>query len=81
MEKEMQVKKPVDYISNRTKLVIISSLLFFSVAVITLAIILYSAYFFTVTFLKVSFRIIIAIIGILTYYILITEFIKFYIRR
>ena len=66
---------------ERLKLVITGSLLFFSMAVITFAIILYSTYFFREAFLRIAFRVVIILMGVLTYYLLITEFITYYLKR
>lgn len=80
MKKEVKELKK-DKSTERLKLVVTGSLLFFAITVITFAVILYSAYFFTISFLKIAFRIIIALIGILTYYLLILEFISYYSKK
>ena len=70
-----------DKSTERLKLVVTGSLLFFAITVITFAIIIYSAYFFTLSFLEMIFKIIIALMGILTYYLLIINFIGYYNKK
>lgn len=76
-EKGQEDYKPI----NTFRLVLTGTLLFFVVTVITFAIILYSVYFFTLSFLNIIFRIVVALMGIATYYLLITEFIGIYSKK
>jgi len=76
-KKRKKIKKEAKSFS-RIKLILIGSALFFVISVLTFSIIIYSAYILKEMFLNIAFRVIIILIGILTYYILIAEFIRYY---
>ena len=66
---------------NRLNLFLLGTVLFFIVSVMVFAIIFYSAFFFNIQIIKLIFRGIIVLIGVLVYYILISEFINYHTRK
>ncbi len=74
-EKELKELKELTP-KNRLIIFLYGSLFFLIISVIIFSIIFYFAYFFEIAFLKLSFKIVISLLGLLTYYILLTEFIK-----
>jgi len=76
MEKEA-VNKPFTW-KNRAWLLFYGTAMFFVLAAMSFAIIIYLAYFFKTDFFKISFRAVLILIAVLTYYILIKEFINYF---